>query len=91
MEKAYSDEFAKTPYSVIYKGLDEFRGFKRAPARSAEPSRGGHERAGGDAPEGEDQTFDNATEEDIEKMDPATFERYSRYMEKKETGRVRAS
>lgn len=91
MEKAYSDEFAKTPYSVIYKGLDEFRGFKRTPAKSAEASRGGHERAGDAAPEGDDSEFENVTDEDIEKMDPATFDRYTAFQERKETGRVRAS
>lgn len=84
MEKAYTDEFGKTPLSVIYKGLDEFRSFKRTPARSAEPSRGGHERAAADAPEGDDATFENATEEDIEKMDPATFDRYTAWAEARE-------
>lgn len=92
MEKAYSDEYGKTPYTVIYKGLDDFRGFKRTPAASGEQGRGGFERSGDENGNADTQAefFDNATDEDIEKMDPETFEKYTRHMEQKETGgRVR--
>lgn len=91
MEKAYSEEYGKTPITVLFKGLDEFRSFKRTTKKSAEPSRGGQERAGDTAPEGDDSEFENVTEEDIDKMDSATFDRYTAFAEKKETGRVRSS
>lgn len=84
MKKAYSDEYAKTPFEVIYKGLDDFRNYKRMPNNSAENSDGVN-RNGAD--EGTDE-FENITEEDIDKMDSKTFDRYTVYQEKKERGLI---
>jgi hypothetical protein len=83
-EKAYSADYAKTPYSVIYKGVDDFRSYKRPPAKSAESGEGGDETGG----EGDGASeFENVTDADIDRMDSATFDRYTAHMEKKERGR----
>ena len=90
MEKAYSDEFANTPLGVLYKGHDSFRGFTRTAKKSAEPSRGGEGRsdspADGDGAN-EDEEFANVTDEDIDKMDTATFDRYTKWAEASEKKR----
>lgn len=84
-ERAYSDEFAKTPYSVIYKGVDDFRSFKRTQAKSSEASRGGFENnAQNNGAESDDASFDNVTDTDIDAMDPVTFDKYTIWAEKKE-------
>lgn len=82
LELAYSDNFAQTPLPVIFKGVDEFRTFKRPPAASAERSQGGAERQAG--AEGDDSEFTSVTDEDIEKMDSKTFDRYTTWAEKNE-------
>lgn len=82
--KAYSEEFKATPYSVIYKGIDDFRKFGR-PKGSSERSRGGAHQAGvGDEGGGKlgEAEFANVTDADIEKMDGETFDKYSDWQAK---------
>lgn len=89
MQKAYDENLGKTPLDVLYKGLEEFRAFKRLPSRSAEPTRGGQERTG-DGVDNDDSTrFENATESDIDKMSPEEFDRYTKWAEDRERGRSR--
>lgn len=84
MEQAYGGAFsADTPYSVIYKGVDAFREFKRTPASSAENSRGGTENTPSEGAEGadEDGEFGEVTEADIDAMSGETFDRYTKWAE----------
>lgn len=89
-EKAYTEEFKGTPYSVIYKGVDDFRKFSRTTAKSAEGSRGGAHAAGEDgegAAQSAEEEFGNVTDADIDKMDGPTFDRYSAYQQGRERNR----
>jgi hypothetical protein len=72
-EVAYTEQFAKTPLGVIYKGVDDFRGVETARRASAEAGRGGNKAQAG-------KDFDSVSEEDISKMSAEEFDRYSTYM-----------
>lgn len=89
-EHAYSEEYKATPYAVIYKGIDAFRGYSRPPANSAEPSRGGFHNAPGQGPDADSDEFAAVTDDDIDRMDTATFERYTLWAEKNEKRGARA-
>lgn len=67
---AYTEKWEHTPLAVIYKGLDEFRGIVRPPKKTAEPTH-----SGGDASRGSGLPVDgdSVTDEDLKKMDDATF------------------
>lgn len=86
-QKAYDENLGKTPLPVLYKGLEEFRGYKRVAPRSAEPARGGMEREGGEGGDDLADQFESATEDDIEKMSPETFEKYTKWAEDRERRR----
>ena len=70
--KAYDPANAETPYPVIYKGFDDFRGLSSPSKKSGEDSRPGGERGG----EGELDTS-KLSDEDIENMDRDAFEKLS--------------
>ena len=77
---AYEPDYAKVPYTVIYKGHDGFRELAALKKRSSEGSRGGSDDLG-------DKTtkdFKSVTDEDIAKMSDEEFEAYSNAMAKGE-------
>lgn len=79
-ETAYTEEFQGTPYSVIYKGVDTFRGYSRPAAQTAEPGRGGTEHVNQHTASEVD--FSTVSQEDIDKMDGETFDKYSDWLGK---------
>lgn len=91
--KAYTEEYKSTPYSVIYKGIDDFRKFTRPAGSTAEGSRGGaHNAPGGD--EGGAQgnayngkPFSELSEDDIGKLPGDVFDKYSAWLEGEERAR----
>ena len=81
---AYTEEFAKVPLSVIYKGNDDFRGLVQPKKVTAEE---GKQFTGQG---GKVVNFENATEEDVNKMDSKTFEQYSNWEASREFNRGKA-
>lgn len=93
--KAYSPEYAKVPYSTIYKGEDEFRNLVNPKGKGGEGSRGGtvalseadaQERAGGvdwkTLEESDSLEWDESV---IRKLSDADFDKYGDVMTKRET------
>lgn len=84
---AYSADYGKVPYSVIYNGVQEFRGI-------IPPKKNGAERPRGDTPAAIPEATDGPdlnsalSEEEVNKLSPKDFDTWSDNMEKKEkTGR----
>lgn len=78
---AFTEDYAKTPLSVIYKGLDEFRGVVKAPKTTAEHGKPGSEQV----KDVLDVDFENVSEEDVSKMDEATFDKFLEYKRKRKS------
>ena len=70
--KAYEPANAETPYQVIYKGFDEFRGLASPKTKTGEDSRPGAER-GGEA----ELDLNNLSDEDVANMGREEFEKLS--------------
>ena len=80
---AYSEEYGKVPYSVIYKGQDQFRGLIPGKKKAAEGSRGGTgEGSVGDL-EKPDLT-QPLSDDVIKTLSDTDFETYSKNMEQRE-------
>lgn len=71
-EIAFSENYSTTPLSVIFKGLDEFRGLAKAPKKTAEAGKGGTEQAkktvDTDGLSEDDVSEDNMSDEDFDKL-----------------------
>lgn len=75
-DTAHSKEYATTPLSVIYKGLDGFREAVMTKKKSAESSRSGQNRSS------EIQDYSNWTENDIEKASRDEVDKYFDWVDK---------
>lgn len=73
-ELAHSEQYHTVPLEEIFRGRTEFRGAIQAPVAGGEQQRGGSHVAT------EVVDFASVSEEDIGKMSPETFEKYSDYM-----------
>lgn len=73
---AFTEDYARTPLSVIYKGLDEFRGMVK-PEKSTAEKGGGGERGG------QEIDFDSMSEDEASKLDDDSFERFLAHKRKK--------
>jgi len=73
---AYTEEYAKVPLKIIYKGLDDFREMFPKKAKSAEGSRGGENR------QTDALDFENMTEEQLAKLSDADTDKYLEWVEK---------
>lgn len=84
-EIAYTEEYKQTPYGVIYKGVDDFRKFER-PKAGSESGKGGMNNSD-TGKETDEMDFSNVSEEDIDKMDGPTFDKFSEWQEDQEKKR----
>lgn len=82
--KAYSEEFAKVPLSMIYKGDDEFREVIPAKARGAEKSRGGFHEANKAQESDELDLTKEQSDDVVGSMTNDQFDIYSKNMQSKE-------
>lgn len=83
--KAYTPEFAKVPYSMIYKGDDQFRGRVAPIKKGAEKSRGGSMSAALDNAASDTQVdlTKELSAEELAKLTDAQFDQYSDNMAKR--------
>jgi hypothetical protein len=82
---AYSEEYGKVPYAVIFKGQDQFRGLIPDKKKGAEGGRGGTE-ASVTATEKPDLT-QPLSDEVVKTLSDSEFDEYSKNMESKERNR----
>lgn len=90
---AYTSEYAKVPYAVIYRGQDEFRGVIPPASKGAEASRGGTTRMADADTSGKKENVDwaklesDATfaidDEDLKKLSDTDLDRYFGIVEKR--------
>jgi len=75
---AYTEEMAKTPLSVIFKGIDDFRNKNKNTEikKTAESGRGGAQQSV--------VNYDEMTEDEVAKLNRDEFAQYAAYMEAKE-------
>jgi len=78
-DTAFTEEYAKTPLSVIYKGLDGFRGAVMTKKKSAESSRSGQNRAS------DVQDYSEWTDDDIANASRAEADKYFDWVDKNKT------
>jgi len=79
--KAYTPEYAKVPYTTIYKGEDAFRGVVAERKKGAEQGRGGSVFAAENAGEGQLDLTKPLSDEAVDKLSPDDFEKYCKNME----------
>lgn len=79
-DTAFTEEYARTPLSVIYKGLDGFRGAVMSKKKSAESSRSGQNRSS------EIQDYSKWTDDDISNASREDVDKYFKWVEKNKTG-----
>lgn len=82
--KAYSPEYAKVPYTTIYKGEDQFRGVIPPIKKGAEPARGGSSAAADLSGEEPVDLTKPLSDDVVSKLSHADFEIYGKNMEKYE-------
>lgn len=75
---AYRDDFLHTPLSVIYKGVDSFRGVVQPKKKTVEAARGGESRSA------QVIDFDNLSDEEVKALSQEDFVKYSEYQATKE-------
>jgi len=78
-DNAFTEEYAKTPLSVIYKGLDGFREAVITKKKTAESSRSGQNR------NSEVQDYSSWTEDDVKNSSREDFEKYSKWVDENKT------
>jgi len=79
-DNAFTEEYAKTPLSVIYKCVDGFRDAVITKKKTAESSRSGQNRAS------EVEDYANWTDEDLAKAPRAEADKYMEWVDKNKTG-----
>lgn len=84
---AYTPEYARVPYTTIYKGTDQFRGIIPPKKAGAERSRGGHHQSKENSGAGEMPSWkekveagEKLTDEEVSKLSDDEFEAYSNTM-----------
>lgn len=77
-EKAYDPKYVEVPLSTLYKGEDGFRGLYESEKKGAEGGRTGF------TPISAGKSFEDITDEDLQKMSPEEFEKYSDRMAQEE-------
>lgn len=80
---AYTPDFAKVPYDVLYKGNDQFRGMVAPKKKGAEGARGGHQQSVDAGKSGEDGELDLSTplsDDAIRGLTDKQFEEYEKNM-----------
>lgn len=81
-EKAYTPEYAKVPYTTIYKGEDVFRGIVATPKKGAEGARGGSTQAADLSATGDQIDLTKPlSDEQIRGLSDAQFDTYIKNME----------
>lgn len=84
-ELAYNPDFAKVPYSTLYKGEDKFRGLVAPAKRGAEPpARPSPSGGAGVGDDGRPDLTKPLSDAEIRKLSPEDFDTYSANMEKAE-------
>ena len=78
-DNAFTEEYAKTPLSVIYKGVDGFREAVITKKKTAESSRSGQNR------NSEVQDYSSWTEDDVKNSSREDFEKYSKWVDENKT------
>jgi hypothetical protein len=82
-EISFDERYAGLPLAEIYSARREFRGIEvPKKIRTAEPSRMGTQPS-------KVVDFENITDDDIDSMDDATFDEFSKYMEKQSKLKIR--
>lgn len=97
--KAYNPDYAKVPYSTIYKGEDEFRNLVNPKSKGGEGSRGGTNTISeaADAEKGKGMDWGalekndtlELSESDVRNLSDADFDKYGEMMERREA-RIRS-
>ncbi len=85
-ELAYTPDFAKVPYDVLYKGNDQFRGVIPPKKKAAEGGRGGHTQEA-DAAKGGEGDLDlkePLSDDQIRSLSDKDFDTYEKNMEQRE-------
>ncbi len=79
---AYTPDFSKVPYDVLYKGNDQFRGVIPPKKKGAEGARGGHVQEAGASHEadGDLDLSKPLTEEQVRGLSDTQFEQYEKNM-----------
>ncbi|OLS16002.1 MAG: hypothetical protein RBG13Loki_0380 [Promethearchaeota archaeon CR_4] len=80
--KAYTPEYGKVPYSILYKGEDQFRGLVAPEKKGAEGGRGGTNAQQDIAGQGEQIDLTKPLTDDVLKtLTDAQFTEYEKNME----------
>lgn len=83
-ELAYNPDFAKVPYSTLYKGEDKFRGLVAPAKRGAEPPARPSPSGGKAGEDGKPDLTKQLSDAEIRALSPEDFDTYSANMEKAE-------